>query len=158
MFGEDVAEKGGLYGVTRGLQDKYCRPGYRHGLGTTSTPLATEKIYNYGTIRWRAANKFAAPIIIQTGVGYLNYGNLWHSVCDESVWTHAMGWQVVFPSNREDVVGFLRAALRSNNPTIFIEHREHRSLLYDNAREIPTRVTASLCPLVGPGKYKQVTN
>jgi 2-oxoisovalerate dehydrogenase E1 component len=39
------------------------------------------------------------------------------------LWTHATGWQVCVPSNAEDAVGLLRAALRSNNPTIFFEHR-----------------------------------
>jgi 2-oxoisovalerate dehydrogenase E1 component len=44
-------------------------------------------------------------------------------------WIHGLGWQVLFPSNAEDAVGLLRAALRSNNPTIFFEHRN----LLDNA-------------------------
>ena len=39
------------------------------------------------------------------------------------LWAHAIGWQVCIPSNAEDAVGLLRAALRSNNPTIFFEHR-----------------------------------
>src|SRR5690606_8926507 len=38
-------------------------------------------------------------------------------------WAHAVGWQVCYPSNAEDAVGLLRAAMRSNNPTIFFEHR-----------------------------------
>src|SRR6185437_13406978 len=33
------------------------------------------------------------------------------------------GWQVCIPSNAEDAVGLLRAALRGNDPTIFFEHR-----------------------------------
>ena len=36
---------------------------------------------------------------------------------------HAIGWQVAMPSNAEDAVGLLRSALRSNEPTIFFEHR-----------------------------------
>jgi 2-oxoisovalerate dehydrogenase E1 component len=39
------------------------------------------------------------------------------------VWAHAVGWQLAFPSNAEDAVGLLRTAMRSNNPTIFFEHR-----------------------------------
>ena len=49
-------------------------------------------------------------------------GDPWHSVCGEAMWAHAPGWQVV-PSNAEDAVGLLRTAMRSNNPTIFFEHR-----------------------------------
>jgi 2-oxoisovalerate dehydrogenase E1 component len=50
-------------------------------------------------------------------------GDPWHSVCGEVLWAHAVGWQVCFPSNAEDAVGLLRSAMRSNNPTIFFEHR-----------------------------------
>jgi 2-oxoisovalerate dehydrogenase E1 component len=39
------------------------------------------------------------------------------------LWAHAPGWQVCIPSNAEDAVGLLRTALRSNDPTIFFEHR-----------------------------------
>ena len=50
-------------------------------------------------------------------------GDPWHSVCGEAMWAHAPGWQVAVPSNAEDAVGLLRTAMRSNNPTIFFEHR-----------------------------------
>jgi 2-oxoisovalerate dehydrogenase E1 component len=36
---------------------------------------------------------------------------------------HAVGWQVIVPSNAIDAVGLLRAAVRSQNPSIFFEHR-----------------------------------
>jgi 2-oxoisovalerate dehydrogenase E1 component len=42
---------------------------------------------------------------------------------DEVRFAHAYGWQVAIPSNAADAVGLLRSALRSNNPTIFFEHR-----------------------------------
>jgi len=44
-------------------------------------------------------------------------------MCNEVAFIHAYGWQVAFPSNAEEAVGLLRSALRSNNPTIFFEHR-----------------------------------
>jgi 2-oxoisovalerate dehydrogenase E1 component len=44
-------------------------------------------------------------------------------VCNEVLWAHQTGWHVAIPSNAEDAVGLLRTALRSNNPTIFFEHR-----------------------------------
>jgi 2-oxoisovalerate dehydrogenase E1 component len=50
-------------------------------------------------------------------------GDPWHSVCGEVLWAHATGWQVALPSNAEDAVGLLRTAMRSNDPTIFFEHR-----------------------------------
>jgi len=55
--------------------------------------------------------------------GFAKVGDPWHSVSGEVLWAHAVGWQMCYPSNAEDAVGLLRAALRSNNPTIFFEHR-----------------------------------
>jgi 2-oxoisovalerate dehydrogenase E1 component len=84
---------------------------------------ATEQLNNCGTIRWRTANRFAAPIVVRIPGGFFKCGDPWHSVSSEVVFAHAIGWQVAMPSNAEDAVGLLRAALRSNNPTIFFEHR-----------------------------------
>ncbi len=89
----------------------------------------TEQLHNCGTIRWRTANRFAAPIVVRLPGGFAKCGDPWHSVSNEVQWVHAIGWQVAFPSNAEDAVGLLRAALRSNNPTIFFEHRN----LLDNS-------------------------
>jgi 2-oxoisovalerate dehydrogenase E1 component len=50
-------------------------------------------------------------------------GDPWHSLSGEVLWAHAIGWQVVMPSNSADAVGLLRSAMRSPNPTIFFEHR-----------------------------------
>jgi 2-oxoisovalerate dehydrogenase E1 component len=75
-------------------------------------------------MRWRTHNRFAAPIVVRMPGGYApKCGDPWHSVCGEVLWTHAPGWQVCIPSNAEDAVGLLRTALRSNDPTIFFEHR-----------------------------------
>jgi 2-oxoisovalerate dehydrogenase E1 component len=85
---------------------------------------ATEQLNNCGTMRWRTHNRFAAPIVVRMPGGYApKCGDPWHSVCGEVLWAHAPGWQVCIPSNAEDAVGLLRTALRSNDPTIFFEHR-----------------------------------
>ncbi len=85
---------------------------------------ATEQLNNCGTIRWRTNNRWAAPIVVRMPGGYApKCGDPWHSVCGEVAWAHAVGWQVAIPSNAEDAVGLIRTAMRSNNPTIFFEHR-----------------------------------
>jgi 2-oxoisovalerate dehydrogenase E1 component len=55
--------------------------------------------------------------------GFSKCGDPWHSVSSEVTFAHAPGWQVIMPSNAEDAVGLLRAALRDDNPSIFFEHR-----------------------------------
>lgn len=149
VFGEDVGLKGGVHTATAGLQQKYGTArvfdtslseegiiGRATGLalaGLLPAPEiqfrkyadpATEQLHNIGTLRWRTHNQCAAPMVVRIPVGFgRKIGDPWHSVTDEAMFAHAVGWQLAFPSNAEDCVGLLRAALRDDNPTIFFEHR-----------------------------------
>lgn len=148
VFGEDVGPKGGVHAATLGLQEQFGADrvfdtslseegiiGRSVGMalaGLMPVPEiqfrkyadpATEQLNNCGTIRWRTCNRFAAPMVVRIPGGYFKCGDPWHSVSNEVLWAHAIGWQLAFPSNAEDAVGLLRSALRSNNPTIFFEHR-----------------------------------
>ena len=148
VFGEDVGRKGGVHAVTQGLQRKFGEErvfdtslseegivGRAAGLAYAGLmPVAeiqfrkyadpaTEQIHNCGTVRWRTANRFAAPMVLRMPGGFAKVGDPWHSLCNEVDFLHAVGWQLVFPSNAADAAGLLRSAMRSNNPTIFFEHR-----------------------------------
>ncbi|MDH5233993.1 MAG: thiamine pyrophosphate-dependent enzyme [Gemmatimonadota bacterium] len=149
VFGEDVGRKGGVHLVTEGLQKQFGADrvfdtslseegiiGRASGLAISGLmPVAeiqfrkyadpaTEQLNNTGTMRWRTANRFAAPMVVRMPGGFgKDVGDPWHSLSDEVRFAHAYGWQVVMPSNSADAVGLLRAAMRSPNPTIFFEHR-----------------------------------
>jgi len=149
VFGEDVGLKGGVHGATLDLQHKFgCERVFDTSLseegimgsavGMALTGLlpvpeiqfrkyadpATEQINDCGTLRWRTANKFAAPMVVRIPVGFgKKTGDPWHSVTGEAIYAHTLGWRIAFPSNAEDAVGLLRTALRSNDPTFFFEHR-----------------------------------
>lgn len=85
---------------------------------------AFEQISDLGTIRWRTANKFAAPVVVRIPVGFgKKTGDPWHSVTAEATYAHTLGWRIAFPSNAADAVGLLRSALRGDDPTFFFEHR-----------------------------------
>ncbi|MBI5928454.1 MAG: pyruvate dehydrogenase [Chloroflexi bacterium] len=148
VFGEDVGEKGGVHAATLDLQHKHGPNrvfdtslseegiiGRAVGMaysGLVPVPEiqfrkyadpATEQLNNCGTIRWRTAGNFAAPMVVRIPGGYRKIGDPWHSVTSEIVFAHAPGWLLAFPSNAEDAVGLLRTALRGNDPVIFFEHR-----------------------------------
>ncbi|MEM6644556.1 MAG: transketolase C-terminal domain-containing protein [Bacteroidota bacterium] len=148
VFGEDVGLKGGVHAVTMGLQSKYGSErvfdtslseegiiGRAVGMAYAGLmPVAEiqfrkyadpamEQLNNCGTTRWRTANRFAAPIVVRMPGGFAKVGDPWHSVTNEVMFAHAIGWQVAFPSNAQDAVGLLRSAMRSDNPTMFFEHR-----------------------------------
>lgn len=149
VFGEDVGRKGGVHLVTEGLQKRFGPErvfdtslseegiiGRAVGMAVNGLmPVAEiqfrkyadpahEQLNNCGTLRWRTANQFAAPIVVRMPGGFgKDVGDPWHSLSGEVTWAHAIGWQVAMPSNAADAVGLLRAAMRSGNPTIFFEHR-----------------------------------
>ena len=84
---------------------------------------AAEQLNDCGTMRWRTFNRFAAPMVVRMPGGYFKCGDPWHSQCNEVQFVHAIGWRVAMPSNAQDAVGLLRAALRGNEPVMFFEHR-----------------------------------
>lgn len=154
LFGEDIGPKGGVHGVTQGLQEKHGIErvfdtslseegivGRAVGMalaGLMPVPEiqfrkyaepAYEQINDCGTMRWRTNNRFAAPMVLRMPVGFLKCGDPWHSQTNEVQFVHNPGWRVAVPSNAEDAAGLLREALRGNDPTVFLEHRA----MYDDS-------------------------
>jgi 2-oxoisovalerate dehydrogenase E1 component len=148
LFGEDIGPKGGVHAVTLGLQDKHGIDrvfdtslneegivGRAVGMalaGLMPVPEiqfrkyaepATEQINDCGTMRWRTANRFAAPMVLRVPGGFFKCGDPWHSQTNEVQFIHNPGWTVAVPSNAEDAVGLLRYGLRGNDPVLFFEHR-----------------------------------
>ena len=148
LFGEDVGPKGGVHGVTVGLQETVGPlrvfdtslseegiVGRAVGMalaGLVPVPEiqfrkyaepATEQINDCGSMRWRTDNRCAAPLVLRMPGGFLRRGDLWHSQTNEVAFIHAPGWKVAVPSNAEDAVGLLRMALRGNDPFMFFENR-----------------------------------
>jgi 2-oxoisovalerate dehydrogenase E1 component len=148
VFGEDVGRKGGVHAATLGLAEKFGAArvfdtslseegiiGRAVGMalaGLMPVPEiqfrkyaepAAEQLSDCGSMRWRTANGFAAPMVVRMPGGFFKCGDPWHSESNEVQFAHAVGWRVAMPSNAEDAAGLLRAALRGNDPTIFFEHR-----------------------------------
>ena len=154
VFGEDVGVKGGVHSATLGMQTRFGEDRVfdtslnEDGIIGRSTGMALagllpvpeiqfrkyadpahEQLNDLGTVRWRTANHFAAPVIVRMPVGFAKKtGDPWHSVSAEAVYAHFIGWHIAYPSNAEDAVGLLRTALRGDDPTFFFEHRA----LYDS--------------------------
>jgi 2-oxoisovalerate dehydrogenase E1 component len=148
VFGEDVGPKGGVHAVTLGLQEKYGVArvfdtslneegivGRAVGMalaGLLPVPEiqfrkyaepASEQIHDCGTMRWRTANRFSAPMVLRVPGGFFKCGDPWHSMTNEVEFVHNPGWKVAVPSNAEDAVGLLRMSLRGHDPVLFFEHR-----------------------------------
>jgi 2-oxoisovalerate dehydrogenase E1 component len=149
MWGEDIADpKGGVFGVTRGLSTAFPERVQNSPLAEASIvgvaggmaiggykPVVEIQFADYlwpgfmqlrdeiATVRWRSQGQWTCPVVVRIAVGGYIKGGPWHSACVESAFAHIPGWYVVFPSCAEDAKGLIKAAARSEDPVIFLEHK-----------------------------------
>lgn len=160
LYGEDVGEHGGAFGATNGLLETFgswrvfntaisesAIVGSGVGMGITGMRPVVELMYidfilmSMDQVGNQAAkNKYmfgghaVIPMVIRTatggGKGYAGQ----HSQSLEAVPAHIPGLKIVAPSTPYDAKGLLKAAIRDDNPVIFIEHQ----LLYNVKGAVPS--------------------
>ncbi len=150
VFGEDVAGgKGGVFTATRGLTDKFGKErcynspiaeasiiGSACGLSIKGfRPVVEIQFADYiwpamqmlrnqvPVLRYRSNNEFSSPMVIRVPCGGYIHGGLCHSQNIESIFGHIPGFKIVMPSNAADAKGMLKTAIRSEDPTLFLEHK-----------------------------------
>jgi pyruvate dehydrogenase E1 component beta subunit len=148
LFGEDVA-LGGPFGVTSGLAKAFSKNrvvntpisegtvmGLAIGAATTGLrpvveimfidfiTLAMDQLVNHGAkLHYMSGGQLKIPLTIRVQCGISGNMGAHHSQSLESWLAHVPGLKVVMPSNPADAKGLLKAAIRDDNPVVFIEHR-----------------------------------
>jgi pyruvate/2-oxoglutarate/acetoin dehydrogenase E1 component len=108
------------------------------------TPLAMDQIANQGAKnRYMFGGKTSVPMVIRTEGGAGRAIAAHHSQSLESLWTHFPGIYVVMPSTPYDAKGLLKAAIRDDNPVMFIEHK----MLYGVKGPVPDPSLDYVIPL-----------
>lgn len=165
LFGEDVAEFGNIFGITRGMLEEFGPTRIRNtpiaetamvgaAIGSAVTGLrpVLELMYSDFTLvafseifhcvaKWRYMHgpDYKVPLVIRNASGSANGAGSEHSNCVESLFMHSPGLTIVTPSCAYDAKGLLKAAIRSDNPVLFCEPK----LLYQVKQEIPDDVYES---------------
>jgi pyruvate dehydrogenase E1 component beta subunit len=148
LFGEDVA-LGGPFGVTNGLAEAFGKnrvvntpisEGTVMGLaiGAASVglrpvveimfidfiTLAMDQLVNHAAkLHYMSGGQLKIPLTIRVQCGISGNMGAHHSQSVESWLMHVPGLKVVMPANPEDAKGLVKAAIRDDNPVVFIEHR-----------------------------------
>jgi pyruvate/2-oxoglutarate/acetoin dehydrogenase E1 component len=116
------------------------------------TPLAMDQIANQGAKnRYMFGGKTSVPMVIRTEGGAGRAIAAHHSQSLESLWTHFPGIYVVMPSTPYDAKGLLKAAIRDDNPVMFIEHK----MLYKEKGPVPEEeyiIPFGVADIKRPGK------
>jgi len=116
------------------------------------TPLAMDQIANQGAKnRYMFGGKTSVPMVIRTEGGAGRAIAAHHSQSLEALWTHFPGIYVVMPSTPYDAKGLLKAAIRDDNPVMFIEHK----MLYGQKGPVPEEdyiIPLGVADIKRPGK------
>jgi 2-oxoisovalerate dehydrogenase E1 component beta subunit len=163
VFGEDVGRKGGVFGTTAGLQEKFGKdrcfdtPLSECGIVGTAIGMAVygmrpvaeiqfldfiypafdQIVSEAAKIRYRSGGEYTCTLVIRAPSGGGIRGGHYHSQSSEAYFCHTPGLKVVMPSTPADAKGLLIASIRDEDPVIFLEpKRIYRSL--DVKAEVPT--------------------
>jgi 2-oxoisovalerate dehydrogenase E1 component len=151
LWGQDVAhkEKGGIFNVTKGMQQEFgigrifnapiaedFIVGTANGMSRFDKKIriviegaefadyfwpAMEQFVEMTHEYWRTKGQFAPNVTIRLASGGYIGGGLYHSQTTEGALTTFPGIRVVYPSFADDAAGLLRASIRSEGPTLFLE-------------------------------------
>ena len=159
VYGEDVAEMGGIFCATKGILEEFgpnrvidtpiseegfvgmavgaAMRGMRPVVELMYDDFATEcadPLFNQAAkIRYMTGGQCSVPMVLRApmGSGRRNAGQ--HSQSLENFFCHFPGLKVVAPCSAEDAKGLLKTAIRDDDPVVFLEHK----LLYARKEEIP---------------------
>ncbi len=149
IMGEDVGRAGGIFMVTKGLYEEFGKDrvmdtpieeagivGLAVGAAMTGMrpivelmftdflPLAMEQLVNQAAkMHYMTAGQVKVPMVLRATLGTGRGAAAQHSQSLHALVAHIPGLKVVMPSTPYDAKGLLKAAIRDDNPVIFLEHK-----------------------------------
>jgi pyruvate dehydrogenase E1 component beta subunit len=159
IMGEDIAVFQGAFKVTQGLLEEFGERRVRDtpisentivgaGVGAAMgglrpivelmtinfSLLALDQIINSAAaIRYMFGGQVGVPMVIRMPQGGGHQLGPTHSHSLEAIYLHVPGLLVAVPTTAADAKGLLKAAIRDDNPVVFIEHEA----LYGQRGEVP---------------------
>lgn len=161
LWGEDAGYEGGVFRATKGLQAEFgeervwdapiaeaaivgvgvgaaiygIRPVVELQFQGFSYPAMQQIISHVARYRNRSRGRFTVPMVIRMPMGGDIRALEHHSEAVEALFAHIPGLKVVMPSTPYDTKGLLIAAIKSNDPVIFLEPKK---LYRAFKQEVPT--------------------
>ncbi|MBC1209381.1 alpha-ketoacid dehydrogenase subunit beta [Listeria booriae] len=177
ILGEDVGKKGGVFKATAGLYDQFgeervldtplaesaiagvgigaamygMRPVAEMQFADFIMPAVNQIISEASRIRYRSNNDWDCPIVFRAPYGGGVHGALYHSQSIEKVFAGQPGLKIVMPSSPYDAKGLLKAAIRDNDPVLFLEHKRAYRLIKGEVPETDYTVPIGKANVVREG-------
>jgi pyruvate dehydrogenase E1 component beta subunit len=167
VFGQDVAESGGVFRATEGLRERFgaervvdtplsevaivggavglamygYRPVAEIQFSGFLPPAFDQLVTHASRIRWRTRGAWNASMVVRTPYGAGVRALEHHSESLEGAYGHVPGLKVVVPSTPYDTKGLLTSAIRDADPVLFMEpkriYRAFREEVPEEAYEVP---------------------
>ena len=149
LMGEDIAKQGGIFGQFKGLPQEFglervrdtpiseaalvgagvgaaltgCRPVVDMHFADFITCAMDELVNQAAKLRYMFGEQCVVPLTLRAPDGITKSAGSQHSQALEGWFVHTPGLEVVVPADAEDAKGLLKAAIRSDNPTLYFEHK-----------------------------------
>ncbi len=150
VMGEGIGIRGGNFATTTGLFAKYgperlcdtpiCERGFV-GLACGAAMTGTRPVIDFmfidfindafgeivnqiAKMQYMSSGRLRMPVLLRGCVGIGHSAATHHSGSYHSIFSHIPGLRVVMPSTPYDAKGLMARALRSQDPVLFLEHRE----------------------------------
>ena len=159
LMGEEVAEYNGAYKASKGMLDEFgdkrvidtpiaelCFAGVAVGSAMNGNrPIVEYMTFNFSLvgidqiinnaakIRQMSGGQFNCPIVFRGTTASAGQLGATHSQAFENWFANTPGLKVIVPSNPYDAKGLLKAAIRDDDPVIFMESEQ----MYGDKMEIP---------------------
>ena len=159
MLGEDIGAAGGAFKTTVGLLDEFGPERIRDtpiseqailgaamGAAMTGIPTIADIMFSdflavcfdilanqMAKARYMTGGQMNVPVVIRTANGAGSRFGAQHSQSVENWCMMIPGLKVVAPSNSQDVIGLMAAAVRDPDPVVFFEHKS----LFATKTEVP---------------------
>jgi 2-oxoisovalerate dehydrogenase E1 component beta subunit len=158
LIGEDVGAYGGAFKTSAGIIDRFpgrvidtpiseaAIVGAASGAALMGMrPIAEMQFIDFITcaydmlVNFAATNRYlygrSCPIVVRGPAGAGTHGGPFHSLSPEAMFMNRPGLKIVSPGTAYDAKGLLKAAIRDDDPVLFIEHK----YLYRRIKEeLPT--------------------
>jgi len=150
VMGEGIGQRGGNFATTTGLFDRYgpvrlcdtpiCERGFV-GLAAGAAMTGTRPVIDFmfadfvldavgeilnqiAKVQYMSSGRLTMPVLLRGCIGVGHSAATHHSGNYYPMYAHFPGLRVVVPSTAYDAKGLLARALRSDDPVLFLEHRE----------------------------------
>ncbi len=107
-------------------------------------------------MRYRSGGDFWCPLVIRVPYGGNTKGGIYHSQSVEAYFAHIPGLLVVAPAFPYDVAGLLRAAIRADDPVLFLEHKYTYNAIKGEVPDGDYEVPIGKADVKRPGKNLSV--